>query len=67
VAEEELNALKERRLKVRELELSREKILARYRNAAPDTLEKAERSAAQCTMPLVLPFGLRELRVTRSR
>jgi hypothetical protein len=42
VAEEELNALKERRLKVRELELSREKILARYRNAAPDTLEKAD-------------------------
>jgi site-specific DNA recombinase len=41
-AEEELKALEERRSKVRELQLSREKILARYREAAPEELEKAD-------------------------
>jgi len=40
VVEEGLNALKERRRKVRELELSREKVLARYRNAVSEGLEK---------------------------
>jgi DNA repair exonuclease SbcCD ATPase subunit len=39
-AEEELNTLEERRRKVRELQLSREKILARYRNAVPEALEE---------------------------
>jgi len=37
-----LNALEECRRKVRELELSREKILARYREAAPEALGKAD-------------------------
>ena len=42
-AAEGLNALKERRRKARELELSREKILARYRNAVPpEGLEKMD-------------------------
>jgi hypothetical protein len=41
-AEEGLNALKERRRKACELELSREKILARYRNAVPEGLEKMD-------------------------
>jgi Recombinase zinc beta ribbon domain len=41
-AEEGLNALKERCRKARELELSREKILARYRNAVPEGLEKMD-------------------------
>jgi predicted nucleic acid-binding Zn-ribbon protein len=41
-AEEELNALEERRRKVRELQLSREKILARYRDAVPEALEEAD-------------------------
>ena len=41
-AEEELRALEERRSKVRELEVSREIILARYRDAAPEELEKAD-------------------------
>ena len=41
-AEEELKALEERRNKIRELQLSREKILARYREAAPEELEKAD-------------------------
>ena len=38
-AEEGLRALEERRSKVLELQLSREKILARYREAAPEELE----------------------------
>jgi hypothetical protein len=41
-AEEGLEALEERRSRVRELEVSREKILARYREAAPEELEKAD-------------------------
>jgi chromatin segregation and condensation protein Rec8/ScpA/Scc1 (kleisin family) len=41
-AEEGLNALEERRHKVRELQMSREKILARYRDAVPEALEEAE-------------------------
>ena len=41
-AEEGLNALEERRRKVRELQLSREKILARYRDAVPEALEEAD-------------------------
>jgi hypothetical protein len=41
-AEEGLRALEERRSRVRELELSRETILARYRRAAPEELEKAD-------------------------
>jgi len=41
-AEEGLNALKERQRKARELELSREKVLARYRNAVPEGLEKMD-------------------------
>ncbi len=41
-AEEGLNSLEERRRKVRELQLSREIILARYRDAAPEELEKAD-------------------------
>ena len=40
--EEGLNALKERRRKIRELELSREKVLASYRDAVPEELEKVE-------------------------
>ena len=40
--EEGLNALKERRRKIRELELSREKVLASYRDAVPEGLEKVE-------------------------
>ena len=42
VAREGLEALEGRRSKVRELELSRERILARYREAAPEELEKAD-------------------------
>jgi hypothetical protein len=34
--------LEERRSKVRQLEVSREKILARYIEAAPEELEKAD-------------------------
>jgi predicted nucleic acid-binding Zn-ribbon protein len=41
-AEEGLRALEERRSRVRELQLSRDRILARYREAAPDELEKAD-------------------------
>ena len=41
-AEEGFGALKERRRKVRELELSREKVLARYRDAVPEGLEKMD-------------------------
>jgi hypothetical protein len=41
-AEEGLEALEERRSRVRELEVSRERILARYRVAAPEKLEKAD-------------------------
>jgi chromosome segregation ATPase len=41
-AEDELDTLEERRSKVRELRMSREKILARYREAAPEELEKAD-------------------------
>ncbi len=39
--EEGLKALEERRSKVRELEMSRESILTRYCEAAPEELEKA--------------------------
>jgi predicted nucleic acid-binding Zn-ribbon protein len=35
-------ALEEHQRKVREIELSREKVLARYRNAVPEALEKTE-------------------------
>jgi recombinase-like zinc beta ribbon protein len=41
-AEEGFKALEERRSKIQELQVSREKILARYREAAPDELEKAD-------------------------
>jgi site-specific DNA recombinase len=41
-AEEELEALEERRSRVRQLEVSREKILARYIEVAPEELEKAD-------------------------
>ena len=41
-AEEGLRALEERRSWVRELQLSREKILARYIEAAPEEPEKAD-------------------------
>ncbi|MFL6057532.1 MAG: hypothetical protein ACJ732_01325 [Rubrobacteraceae bacterium] len=41
-AAEGLEALEERRNKVRELEVSREKILARYREAVPEALEEAD-------------------------
>jgi len=41
-AEEGLNTLAERRRKVRELQLSREEILASYRNAVPEALEEAD-------------------------
>jgi hypothetical protein len=41
-AEEGLKALEERRSKVRELEVSREKILARYREVVPVALEEAD-------------------------
>jgi len=34
--------LEERRRRVRELQLSREKILARYRDAVPEALEEAD-------------------------
>ena len=44
-AEDELNASEERRRKVRELQLSREKILARYRDAVPEALEEADGNA----------------------
>jgi hypothetical protein len=41
-SEEGLRALEGRRNKIGELEVSREKILARYRAAAPEELEKAD-------------------------
>ncbi|HEY6674506.1 MAG TPA: hypothetical protein VIZ59_06275 [Rubrobacteraceae bacterium] len=41
-AQEGLRALEERRNRVRELQLSREKILARYIEVAPEELEKAD-------------------------
>jgi site-specific DNA recombinase len=41
-AKEGLNELEERLRKVREIKLSREKILARYRDAVPEALEKAD-------------------------
>jgi hypothetical protein len=41
-AEEGLTALEESRRKVRELELSREKVLARYWDAVPEALEKTD-------------------------
>jgi hypothetical protein len=41
-AEEGLNSLEERRRKIRELQVSREKILARYRDAVPEALEEAD-------------------------
>jgi uncharacterized NAD(P)/FAD-binding protein YdhS len=41
-AEHELDMLEERRRKIRELRLSREEILARYRNAVPEALEAAD-------------------------
>jgi DNA repair exonuclease SbcCD ATPase subunit len=41
-AEEELEALEERRSRVHELEVSREKILSRYREAVPEALEEAD-------------------------
>jgi DNA repair exonuclease SbcCD ATPase subunit len=41
-AEEGLEALEERRSKIRELEVSREKILARYREVMPEALEEAD-------------------------
>jgi hypothetical protein len=41
-AEKGLKALEQRRSKIRELQLSRDKILARYREAAPEELEKAD-------------------------
>jgi hypothetical protein len=41
-AEEGLTALEERWRKVRELELSREKVLARYRDAVPEAFEKTD-------------------------
>jgi hypothetical protein len=41
-AKEGLSALEERRRMARELERSRERVLARYRNAVPETLEKAD-------------------------
>ena len=41
-AKEALNALEERRHKVRELWMSREKILIHYRAAVPEALEEAE-------------------------
>jgi site-specific DNA recombinase len=41
-AKEGINALEERRRKVRELQLSREEILAHYRDAVPEALEKTD-------------------------
>jgi hypothetical protein len=41
-AKEGINALEERRRKVRELQLSREEILAHYRDAVPEALEEAD-------------------------
>jgi hypothetical protein len=41
-AEEGLEALEERRSKIRELHLSCEKILARYREVVPEALEEAD-------------------------
>ena len=41
-AKEALNALEECRHKVRELQMSREKILIHYRAAVPEALEEAE-------------------------
>jgi DNA repair exonuclease SbcCD ATPase subunit len=41
-AEAELDTLEERRRKVRELRISREEILARYREAVPEALEEAD-------------------------
>jgi hypothetical protein len=41
-ATERIAALEEHQRKVREIELSREKVLARYRNAVPEALEKTE-------------------------
>ena len=56
-AEEGLNALEERRRRVRELQLSREKILARYRDAVPEALEEAggkQRRAVYNTLGLTV-------------
>jgi hypothetical protein len=44
-AEEGLAALEERRSKVSELELSRERVLARYQEAVPESLEEADGNA----------------------
>jgi hypothetical protein len=41
-AEERLKSLEERRHKIRELQVSREKILAHYRDAVPEALEEAD-------------------------
>jgi chromosome segregation ATPase len=41
-AKDVLEALGERRNKIRELELSREKILSQYREAVPEALEEAD-------------------------
>jgi hypothetical protein len=41
-AEEGLKTLEERRRKIRELHLSREKILTRYRDTVPEVLEVAD-------------------------
>ena len=56
-AEEGLNALEERRRRVRELQLSRGKILARYRDAVPQALEEAggkQRRAVYNTLGLTV-------------
>ena len=42
MAEEGLSELEERRNKIRELKLSREKILASYRDVMPEALETVE-------------------------
>ena len=56
-AQEGLRALEGRRSRVRELQLSREKILARYSEAVPEELEKADgnkRSAVYNTLGVTI-------------
>jgi hypothetical protein len=66
-AGEGLKALEERRNRVRELELSRETILARYREAAPEELEMAD-GKKRCAVYNTLgsPSGPRRPGRTRS-
>jgi hypothetical protein len=65
-AEEELEALEERRSRVRQLEVSREKILAPTSKWLPRSWKRPTgTSVAQCTIPSGSPSGPRRPRLTR--